>query len=243
MSPLRSAITFSRLSTHTSQMERDTCSTGIFDIFVASIMPSPPLRVPKMFFEIPGVPGLDQPKPDPLPITKRKHSSGAKSKAEKTCKTKPHDPLRPNCQPKPAPKPETNKSTLCKKLSGARFRQLNELLYTCDSNKALKYFSENVGDFEHYHSGWKSQQQSGWKIRPIDIIASTIISDFKNSNQVSVADMGCGEAVLADLLSRFKKYHVHSFDLVSTKPSVIACDTSQTPLTDNSCMLLCFRFP
>ena len=122
------------------------------------------------------------------------------------------------------PLSRSSKNVLCDKLSGARFRQLNELLYTSDSKEAVKYFSENIGDFEHYHGGWRSQQKSGWKNRPIDIICRSIISDFKNHQQVSIADMGCGEANLAELLSKHQNYHVNSFDLVSTKPSVIACD-------------------
>lgn len=187
-----------------------------------------------MLFEIPGVPNLDRPRPDPSSVVRRKHISDSKSSAKNVCKIISDDFSHPDCRPKLVSRSKMNKRVLCEKLSGARFRQLNELLYTCDSKEAVKYFSENVGDFEHYHGGWRSQQKSGWKIRPIDIICRSIISDFKNYPKVTIADMGCGEASLAELLSKFKNYHVNSFDLVSTKPSVIACDTSKTPLADDS---------
>eukprot|EP01035_Chromulina_nebulosa_P018027 gene18027-23668_t len=48
--------------------------------------------------------------------------------------------------------------------------------------------------------------------------------------------MGCGDARLADSV----KNKVHSFDLVSTKPSVLACDIAHTPLKDNTVDIVVF---
>ena len=232
-SSLKSAITLSRLSAHTLQMEWPTCSTKMLDIFVPSVIAESG-GVHKMLFDIPGVSILDQPKPEPSPPEARK---GRKRNGEHRDFMKMSDAKSKNSahtSSQPLSHTNTKRDALHKKLSGARFRQLNELLYTCESKEAWKYFSDNAGDFVHYHSGWRSQQQKGWKMRPIDVIFRSIISDFKNHQHVSIADMGCGEGILAELLSKSKKYHVSSFDLVSTKPFIIACDTSRTPLKDDS---------
>ena len=230
-SSLSSAIALSRLSAHTSQMERATCSIEILDIFVTSVM-ADSRGCPKMLFDIPGISTLGRPKPEPSLSASKKRKRNRKHNLEKAHDIKPANLLR--ASPQSVENVSAGNNAFHKKLSGARFRQLNELLYTCGSGDAWKYFCENGADFEHYHSGWRSQQQSGWKIRPVDVISCSIISDFKACQRVSVADMGCGEGILAELLSEFKNYRVHSFDLVSIKPFVIACDICKTPLEDNS---------
>lgn len=45
-----------------------------------------------------------------------------------------------------------------------------------------------------------------------------------------IADMGCGEAALAERIP----HSVRSFDLVSTAPHVEVCDMAQTPLLSGS---------
>jgi len=108
------------------------------------------------------------------------------------------------------------------KLSAARFRYLNEQLYTQPASQSYKTFSKDEKLFRVYHSGY--QQQAGhWPIDPLNVI---IASCLKLPETHEIADMGCGEARLA----RSVPNTVHSFDLVSLNSAVTACDMSHTPL-------------
>ena len=126
-------------------------------------------------------------------------------------------------------------SSAQQKLLGARFRQINEFLYSSDSSSAFNHFKNNLNEFEKYHQGWRLQQQKGWPINPVDIIRELILqaSSGKESN-IAIADMGCGEATLMKSVSNNRRYTVHSFDLVSQHPAVVACDISSTPLPNSS---------
>lgn len=121
------------------------------------------------------------------------------------------------------------------KLLGARFRQINEFLYSSDSASAFNHFKNNLDEFERYHQGWRLQQQKGWPVNPVDVIRRLIFqaSSGKESN-IAIADMGCGEAALMKSVSSNPRYTVHSFDLVSQHPAVVACDISRTPLPSSS---------
>ncbi|EGC32432.1 hypothetical protein DICPUDRAFT_9102, partial [Dictyostelium purpureum] len=113
-------------------------------------------------------------------------------------------------------------------LKGSRFRWLNELLYVSHSKEAFKEFSQDRSLFDQYHSGFKSQVQS-WPINPLDII----IEELKSIKQrKKIADLGCGEAQLAEKLG--KQHEVQSFDLVAVNERVTACDVSNLPLKDES---------
>ncbi|KAK8949249.1 Ribosomal RNA-processing protein 8 [Platanthera zijinensis] len=112
------------------------------------------------------------------------------------------------------------------RLSGGHFRMLNEKLYTCSGNEAFNLFKKEPELFNVYHTGYQ-EQMSKWPEQPVDII----INWLKNRNSsLVVADFGCGNASLA----RTVKNKVFSIDLVSTEPSVIACDMSKTPLESKS---------
>ncbi|KAK9705017.1 hypothetical protein RND81_07G027200 [Saponaria officinalis] len=112
------------------------------------------------------------------------------------------------------------------RLSGGHFRMLNEKLYTCTGNEALKYFKENPTLFDKYHVGYQ-EQMSHWPELPVN----TIIKWLKDrDSSLVVADFGCGDARLAKSV----KNKVYSIDLVSSDPSVIACDMSKTPLDSSS---------
>ncbi|KAL0431624.1 UNVERIFIED_CONTAM: Ribosomal RNA-processing protein 8 [Sesamum radiatum] len=112
------------------------------------------------------------------------------------------------------------------KLSGGYFRMINEKLYTCSGDEALKYFKEDPSLFNVYHSGYQ-EQMSRWPEQPNDIIIKWIKD---HSPSLVVADFGCGDARLAKSV----KNKVFSFDLVSNDPSVIACDMSNTSLDSSS---------
>ncbi|EAL61029.1 hypothetical protein DDB_G0292960 [Dictyostelium discoideum AX4] len=117
---------------------------------------------------------------------------------------------------------------MSEKLKGSRFRWLNETLYTTHSKEAFKEFSEDRSLFDQYHSGFKSQVES-WPINPLDLIIDDL-SSIKQRKRI--ADLGCGEAKLAERLQH--KHTIQSFDLVAVNERVTACDISNLPLKNES---------
>lgn len=166
-------------------------------------------------------------------------------------------------QNRAASKPETKLTPLQQKmkekLTGSRFRWINEQLYTTTSAEALKLFEENPNIFEEYHSGFRSQVKS-WPENPVD----TLFTQFKSrlekpinapgglpgygDGRVVVADMGCGEAQLARNLLTVKgnkktkklKMEVHSFDLHRANELITVADIRNVPLADESANVVVF---
>ncbi len=103
-----------------------------------------------------------------------------------------------------------------KKLEGARFRTINESLYTTRGDEAFSDFQADPAQFEIYHVGFR-EQAAGWPYNPLDGIINWIKKS--HSNKI-IADLGCGDARLAKSVTNT----VHSFDLVSNDPVVVACD-------------------
>ncbi|KAM7267439.1 hypothetical protein ACFE04_009605 [Oxalis oulophora] len=124
------------------------------------------------------------------------------------------------------PKPTSFLDKMKAKLSGGHFRMLNEKLYTCTGSEALDYFKEDPSLFDMYHAGYQ-EQMSHWPELPVNIIIKWLKD---HSPSLVVADFGCGDGRLAKNV----KNKVHSFDLVSRDPSIIACDMSNTPLDTSS---------
>ena len=80
--------------------------------------------------------------------------------------------------PEVPPVPQSTKltpmqSAMRQKLVSARFRHLNETLYTEPSSAAQTLFDENPEMFEDYHSGFR-QQVSVWPENPLDKFIITI---------------------------------------------------------------------
>lgn len=83
----------------------------------------------------------------------------------------------------PAPSPKTSaaakltpmQSAMRQKLISARFRHLNQTLYTEPSAKALELFASNPEMFEDYHSGFR-QQVAVWPENPVDNFIATLQS-------------------------------------------------------------------
>lgn len=101
------------------------------------------------------------------------------------------------------------------KLSGSRFRWINEQLYTISSQDALALVKDQPELFDEYHQGFRSQVQS-WPENPVDVFVDQIRTRGSSrqinapgglpglpNKQVVVADMGCGEAQLALDVSKF----------------------------------------
>ncbi|XP_052738085.1 ribosomal RNA-processing protein 8 isoform X2 [Bicyclus anynana] len=108
------------------------------------------------------------------------------------------------------------------RLKAAKFRYLNEKLYTSTGSDAQKLFQGDPGAFQTYHEGYQ-QQMKKWPVKPLDVIVKRI---QKMPKSHVIADMGCGQAEL----SRRVAQAVRSFDLVGTAPGVEACDMAHTPL-------------
>ncbi|CAI6337231.1 unnamed protein product [Periconia digitata] len=64
------------------------------------------------------------------------------------------------------------------KLASARFRHLNEALYTKPSDESLSLFKEDPTMFEDYHRGF-AQQVEVWPENPVDSYVNTIIARGK----------------------------------------------------------------
>ncbi|KAJ3317542.1 25S rRNA (adenine645-N1)-methyltransferase [Blyttiomyces sp. JEL0837] len=126
------------------------------------------------------------------------------------------------------------------KLSGGRFRMINEKLYTTPSDEAVKLFKEEPETFQIYHDGFRAQVES-WPSNPVDHYIQTLPTLLHSNPQktpIIIADMGCGEAKLSESLESLntnpqkKNFIIHSFDLASPNDRVVACDIRNVPLKD-----------
>ncbi|AOA61707.1 25S rRNA (adenine(645)-N(1))-methyltransferase [Komagataella phaffii CBS 7435] len=148
------------------------------------------------------------------------------------------------------------------KLTGSRFRWINEKLYTISSEEALALISKQPQLFDEYHTGFKNQVQS-WPENPVDVFVKHIENRSKKNvnapgglpginKKVVIADMGCGEAQLALDVQNFLKKHakdkkvraksiqVHSFDLKKANSRITVADVKNVPLDKESCSIVIF---
>lgn len=155
------------------------------------------------------------------------------------------------------------------KLAGAQFRWINERLYTTPSESAVAMFGEKPEYFDIYHQGFRNQVKV-WPMNPVDVILKDLLKmpvlGWPDSvKEIVVADMGCGEAKLHQVLSssssppttstseeennihkdkqkkkRKNTWKIHSFDLVAANDHVVACDIANVPLPAKSCDVVVF---
>ncbi|KAK4112178.1 hypothetical protein N656DRAFT_710214 [Canariomyces notabilis] len=171
--------------------------------------------------------------------------------------------------PSPAPPaPTTAKLTplqasMREKLVSARFRHLNETLYTRPSAEAFQLFQESPEMFTEYHEGFRRQVEV-WPENPVDIYIADIKARAKvrfaprnrsseappltpaqlplpkqpHGKITTIADLGCGDAKLASALQPLTKklrIDIHSFDLqTGGSPLVTRADIANLPLPDGS---------
>ncbi|XP_066259232.1 ribosomal RNA-processing protein 8-like [Euwallacea similis] len=121
---------------------------------------------------------------------------------------------------------------MMRKLQAARFRYLNEQIYTTTGNQTEKAFRRDPEAFKAYHEGYKLQVKR-WPLNPLDKIIKSVLKMDKN---LVIADFGCGEAKLAQSVDQ----KVHSFDLVAANQEVTACDMAHVPLSDSSVDIVVF---
>lgn len=137
------------------------------------------------------------------------------------------------------------------RLSGSRFRILNEELYTNTSFAAFSRFQSNPTLFDEYHEGFRHQVEQ-WPCNPVSILVKQVKAlyqtrkapDTRKEKKLVIADFGCGDAHLAkqlldvhDSKSKQCPFVVHSFDLVARGPNaplITATDVAHTPLITES---------
>ncbi|KAF0687363.1 Aste57867_20886 [Aphanomyces stellatus] len=139
---------------------------------------------------------------------------------------------QPAMKKQPAAAPKSGKGGLSamqeamkKRLEGGKFRMLNEQLYTTTGDEAFDSFQAEPDLFDTYHEGFREMAEK-WPANPLD----KFIDYVKLHPNAVVADFGCGDARLAASVSNT----VHSFDLVSRNPRVVACNIAHVPLEAES---------
>ncbi|KAI4890240.1 hypothetical protein NFI96_014009 [Prochilodus magdalenae] len=113
-----------------------------------------------------------------------------------------------------------------KRLESARFRYINEQLYTSTSGEAKRMFKQDPDAIGVYHKGY-TEQVKHWPANPVDSIISYI---QQKSASLVVADFGCGDCKIA----RSVKNQVHCFDLAPVCDLVTACDMANVPLGNST---------
>lgn len=101
------------------------------------------------------------------------HYKKAKKQKQKESSPPPPPTAPPTIPPAPSPLPPTSakltplQASMRAKLASARFRHLNETLYTKPSAHALALFAESPDMFADYHAGFR-QQVAVWPENPVD---------------------------------------------------------------------------
>ncbi|CCC08147.1 hypothetical protein SMACR_01697 [Sordaria macrospora] len=177
-----------------------------------------------------------------------------------TTESKPAAPAAPKLTPLQA--------AMREKLISARFRHLNETLYTRPSKEAFSLFSDSPEMFTEYHEGFR-RQVDVWPENPVN----GYIADIKTRGKLrngprtrpgdgssdgtkyplprdrnglcTIADLGCGDGKLGEALLPLKRklgIEVKSYDLQDGgKPELITrADIANLPLKDGSVDVVIF---
>ncbi|KAK3905436.1 methyltransferase-domain-containing protein [Staphylotrichum tortipilum] len=211
--------------------------------------------------------GLDE-EDAPKPAPPAKEKADKKQKKQKpSADTETDSPAdKKHKFDKPAPPPAAPavkltplQASMREKLISARFRHLNETLYTRPSAEAFQLFQDSPEMFTEYHEGFR-RQVDVWPENPVDGYIADIKARAKvrfpprnrdnitpsqlplpkaaNSKTCTIADLGCGDAKLAAALESVKsKLHldIRSFDLqTGDSPLVTRADIANLPLPANS---------
>ncbi|KAK1766735.1 25S rRNA (adenine-N(1))-methyltransferase [Phialemonium atrogriseum] len=182
--------------------------------------------------------------------------SKPKPKSESTAQPSPATTATPPTAPKLTPL----QASMREKLISARFRHLNETLYTRPSADALKLFKDSPEMFAEYHEGFR-RQVGVWPENPVESYIAEIQARGRvkpSSNRRSygppaahsgpvplprtdstctIADLGCGDAALAAALQPLRRklrLDIRSFDLQSPSTLVTRADIAALPLTDGA---------
>jgi transcription elongation factor Elf1 len=105
------------------------------------------------------------------------------------------------------------------------FSRMNARWNSSKSDTNYKRLQGNPEEWMQYHTLYQAARKT-WSVIPYEEAIKWL---EKRSNLV-VADLGCGEALLAKALAG--KHTVHSFDFIAINDSVIECDIAHLPLED-----------
>ncbi|PWN37108.1 uncharacterized protein FA14DRAFT_129468 [Meira miltonrushii] len=140
-----------------------------------------------------------------------------------------HSQPKVNNVPAPAkpseivPTPQSQpRSSLTSKLSGARFRQINETMYTTSSTNTLAMIQNDPIKFEEYHEGFREQVKS-WPKVPVKQIFELIRDAQREAESALIVDLGAGEGLLGKWLSedRSIRPRVMSYDLLDSQDGFV----------------------
>lgn len=114
-------------------------------------------------------------------------------------------------------------SSAATKLAGARFRSINEDLYTSRGADAIEAAEEDPSRMDAYHAGFRAQV-TGWPLVPVRALAALLVGAAARKGgkgrfaaQPVVLDLGAGEAPLARALAeKGERWRVLSFDLLDS---------------------------
>ncbi|KAK6198652.1 methyltransferase-domain-containing protein [Scheffersomyces amazonensis] len=166
------------------------------------------------------------------PTSKKRKHTESESESQPYSKTKTEkvsdnvvEPVTKQVVPSPLPistpvqKLSPLQQKMMAKLSGSRFRWINEQLYTITSDAALDLIKNQPVLFDEYHQGFRSQVES-WPENPVDVFVNQIKTRGSSkqinapgglpglsNKKVVIADMGCGEAQLSLDVSNFVKQY------------------------------------
>lgn len=200
----------------------------------------------------------EQKKQDKKAAKVKKDDGSAKS-AESTPVEKTNDTVA--AVPPPvlpaAPKLTPLQASMRQKLISARFRHLNETLYTRPSEEAFSLFQESPEMFEEYHEGFR-QQVKVWPENPVGSFLKDIRARGKakapgkgkppaaqlsktplprTTGTCTIADLGCGDAQLSQSLDADKsklRLQLKSYDLQAPNEFITKADIANLPLEDDS---------
>ncbi|RPB09665.1 hypothetical protein P167DRAFT_538344 [Morchella conica CCBAS932] len=155
------------------------------------------------------------------------------------------------------------------KLTSARFRHINEILYTTPSDSSLSLFTSQPEMYQEYHAGFRRQVEV-WPENPVDIFIKALQDRSKikferghnkkwNNTEkgllplprdreegwCTVADLGCGDAKIAATINHQKprgkgKVKILSYDLQASTKDVTVADIAHLPLEPESVDIVIF---
>ena len=196
---------------------------------------------------------------------KRRTQEHRPSETSEKLRVKHHGPTNPESPPvdmsrtqlSPWPKLTPLQAKMRGKLTSARFRHLNELLYTTPSSAAMELFTSSPDLFSEYHEGFSQQVKTLWPENPVDdyvvqirarsrkefsmgeqslASASSIVPlPRRKTGSCTIADLGCGDAQLASAFSSTAQslnLKFHNFDLHAPNKLVQVADIANLPLRD-----------
>lgn len=166
---------------------------------------------------------------------------------------------KPTPLPPAPPKLTPLQAAMREKLVSARFRHLNETLYTRPSEESFNLFQDSPEMFDEYHEGFRRQVKV-WPENPVDSFLKDIRSRGKvrqpfkgkpsgrpsslatsplprTAGTCTIADLGCGDAALAQSMETDKgklRIDIKSYDLQSPHPLVTKADIANLPLEEGS---------